>query len=457
MSAVCPALLRYIIVICMGVKLPVVNAQMSSTLNFGNCSGQLCNDGEVTGKVVANISRDGDFPGANRRVANDSRDGDFPGANRSFQKRRAVPLGVETTSNLMSGKNAVTPSVDIGLMLCTNHVFKALYAHWLVPSLRIFWTWSAIKLTVVMPEWETENKAVGEAMRRSPPFPKVHFQPRFDPRVYHGLGYHLQQFQMFFADKFVTSEYVGFLDTDSTFITQVTKEDLFMDGKPIVRGLRGWPMNGAHAFHTKNTFHMLKRKQIGWFMTYFPVIVKTAHLEGLRKHVAKIHGKPFEYVFREISELRNGFSQFDIILNYMFIHHRAEYIFRIPETNPGNASWNGPYALSHGEQEQLLTTEEKQLLYHVCTHWKWSRASLGHNLTEEFIRGFCFSQGFRERHPICKRFNSTLHEAMFVFESFLGSKVNCSYYPCRQLQRDHYANVEKQPEANRLNISILAG
>lgn len=67
-----------------------------------------------------------------------------------------------------------------------------------------------------------------------------------------------QQLVGFFADLYVKAEYVGFVDGDSTFITYVDREDIFENGKPIVKGRFGggfgifftlaaeWLMGGLH-------------------------------------------------------------------------------------------------------------------------------------------------------------------------------------------------------------------
>ena len=49
-------------------------------------------------------------------------------------------------------------------------------------------------------------------------------------------GYDRQQWTMFWADNYSTSEYIGFVDSDTLFTTYVDVEDLFEQGKPVVNG-----------------------------------------------------------------------------------------------------------------------------------------------------------------------------------------------------------------------------
>lgn len=48
-----------------------------------------------------------------------------------------------------------------------------------------------------------------------------------DPGVYGGAGHIRQQYLMFYADNFTSSEFVGFVDTDAFFVTYVDREDIF--------------------------------------------------------------------------------------------------------------------------------------------------------------------------------------------------------------------------------------
>ena len=65
-----------------------------------------------------------------------------------------------------------------------------------------------------------------------------------DPVTYHSSGHDRQQLVMFWADNFTASEYVGFVDTDTLFITQVVERDLFdTTGRPVVIGIVGKPQN----------------------------------------------------------------------------------------------------------------------------------------------------------------------------------------------------------------------
>ena len=44
---------------------------------------------------------------------------------------------------------------------------------------------------------------------------------------------------MLWADNYTNKEYVGFVDTDTVFLTYIDREDLFEDGKPVINGRSG--------------------------------------------------------------------------------------------------------------------------------------------------------------------------------------------------------------------------
>ena len=45
-------------------------------------------------------------------------------------------------------------------------------------------------------------------------------------------GHDRQQYMMFYADNYTTSEFVGFVDTDAIVHSFVDREDIFEEGRP---------------------------------------------------------------------------------------------------------------------------------------------------------------------------------------------------------------------------------
>jgi hypothetical protein len=59
-------------------------------------------------------------------------------------------------------------------------------------------------------------------------------------------------------------------------------------------------------------------------MSYFPVIVKTAHIREMREYLARYHNKSFDQAFKENIN-SNHYSQFGIMCTYLWGFHKDEY------------------------------------------------------------------------------------------------------------------------------------
>jgi hypothetical protein len=126
--------------------------------------------------------------------------------------------------------------------------------------------------------------------------------------VYYQTGYDRQQWFMFWADNFTTSEYVGFVDCDCLFTSYVDREDLFENGKPAINGRIGVnkrpPWSGVPARTQAFTGYLEPMR----CMTYFPVILKTAHMKEIRDFIGQKHVR-FHGLSYIIYRLREGASE----------------------------------------------------------------------------------------------------------------------------------------------------
>ena len=66
-------------------------------------------------------------------------------------------------------------------------------------------------------------------------FPKFRIQYHTANQTYN-TGHDRQQHMMFYADQYTDAEHVGFVDGDCMFLTNIDREDIFEDNKPIVHG-----------------------------------------------------------------------------------------------------------------------------------------------------------------------------------------------------------------------------
>eukprot|EP00966_Prymnesium_polylepis_P214707 4972113-Prymnesium_polylepis.1 len=157
------------------------------------------------------------------------------------------------------------------------------------------------------------------------PWPHIYWAPTVPADVYHSSGHILQQLIMFYADRATNETFTAFIDTDAVVMTTVHPEALFEDGsRPIVRGMRGKPITSWWYGPPTQTEWAIGRPEVGCFMTFFPVIIRTAHFAEMRKSMEERHHMPFDRIFAKFSHTR-AFSQFNIMMNWLFFHKRDEY------------------------------------------------------------------------------------------------------------------------------------
>jgi hypothetical protein len=145
---------------------------------------------------------------------------------------------------------------------------------------------------------------------------------------FYTTGYDRQQYNMFWADNFTSSEYIGFVDSDCAFSTYVDREDIFENGKPVVNGRTGQtigtPLTRV-ALWEESVFRIMGVKGPFYCMSYFPVTVKTTHLKLMREYLTLLHKKPdFDAFFRDVF-LKGEHYQFGVMCSYLWYHHREEY------------------------------------------------------------------------------------------------------------------------------------
>ena len=172
----------------------------------------------------------------------------------------------------------------------------------------------------------------------------IYFTPSPPANNTYRSGYDRQQHMMLWADNYTTAEYIAFADTDCVFLTYVDREDLFEDGKPVINGRSGpgfldWRIAPwiTHEFSGLETPMRC--------MSYFPVIVKRAHLASLRAHVVEhwrntTHlNRTFDEIFYNVTSWSMPF-QFDLMCTFLYYFKRNEYKFYAhPYTVPSN--WDG--------------------------------------------------------------------------------------------------------------------
>eukprot|EP01036_Dinobryon_divergens_P028926 gene28926-37948_t len=178
-------------------------------------------------------------------------------------------------------------------------------------------------------------------------------------------GHDRQQYMMFYADNYTTSEFVGFVDTDAIIHSFVDREDIFEEGKPVVHGrLSQYKKVGRDKIKrswAESTYRFLGLEEPMMCMSYFPVVVKTAHLIHLRQFVEQKWNKPFPQAFAEFTKLFGWgkYSQFNIMCAYLWFHKQEEYRWYVHDTDPW---WDGLSSPAYGQLGDKMSFKPEMYL-----------------------------------------------------------------------------------------------
>ncbi len=206
-------------------------------------------------------------------------------------------------------------------------------------SLKLFWPKSQANLVMVLDKEMKNRDEFAEALLNlTTDLNSAKIACNKQSQYYGKNGHDRQQLIMFWADNFTDADMVGFVDTDTLFVTVPDSEDLFEnEDKPVVIGAYGKPQNGFWEAVPSRTMFSLGKPEALRCMSYFPVIIKTSHLKEMRDYMTALHNAThFDQVFYKIKD--KVYSQFNIMCNYLWWFHRDEYAWHVMEREPG---WQG--------------------------------------------------------------------------------------------------------------------
>ena len=204
-------------------------------------------------------------------------------------------------------------------------------------SYKLFWPANTARLDIIL-DGEFEgiqafNQKILDSSAPTHPIRTVYGYPA----PYHLSGHDRQQWLMFWADNFTTSDYIGFVDSDAVFVTRVMDSDVFRNGKPRVTSCYGSPRDGWWETVPARTEFSLGFKEPFRSMTYFPVVIKREHLKEIRDHITQHLGEVnFDMAFLKVAQ--TSYSQFNIFNTFLWYKKRDEYFWDLTERTIG---WAG--------------------------------------------------------------------------------------------------------------------
>jgi len=286
-------------------------------------------------------------------------------------------------------------------------------------TLQFFWPKNELDIVVVLDDTVYEDEATKEMMnnrvlsffkhRHQMKNISIAYNPCSDNTLY-GDGWHMQQLIMFWADNFTDAPYVGFFDDDTVFTRAVNVDDMF-DNQGRPRVIARYPPGIMKYKHIEDWY----RSQFWAFggirsyifaMSYFPVVIKREHLVGVREAILNAHPEFgfFDQFFIELNKkYPKQFSQFGIMFDHIWRHHRDEYSWHFEPFGWGigsNLGSNDYSFISPGSPEENGVVEEMRLpIPRIAMHLNYM--VLNQNVHDEGIRdnivskvmkqGYCFS------------------------------------------------------------------
>ena len=255
------------------------------------------------------------------------------------------------------------PHLELVIATGINSELIGLYSTWLLKSLKLFWPEDRLNLTLLLDNESKEDHAIGTRLSQMWPHPKVVYRKPGDPFIYAIARERRIFLSYFYPEEYVSAEYVGFVDTDTMFITVVTPKMLFADGKPTVQARIGQSYYQVHQECSSNvTEYFIGKKDVLQCMTYFPIIFKVQHVVEFRKFAEKRHRKPFVEIFKKSFEFQNTLipesdccCQYTIICNYVWYYHRDEYDFHLQKASSEN------WMRNHSHESQQLFENVKNI------------------------------------------------------------------------------------------------
>lgn len=155
------------------------------------------------------------------------------------------------------------------------------------------------------------------------------------------------------------------------------------------------------------TFTALGLNETFRCMSYFPVIIKTAHFKGMRDHIGKYHGMSFDEAFLS-TIMHHRYSQFGIMCTYLFEFHRDEYVWYAHTEDPGWDGINPPPLPGQNGDVSVYTPQMYIPKPRIATHARYR----GHhepnffkfptNLVLLYQRGICLSPPFPRNEEECR-------------------------------------------------------
>lgn len=238
------------------------------------------------------------------------------------------------------GGNAL-PSLSIQCRLFGGRLQEAWLG--LIPSMQLFlpWqdayrAWPGLEVALIWDGESQNDQHAATLLSSLPPYPRAFMEAPCPPMVCRGwgglgrgAGYSRQQYSNFWGDLYTNATLIGFVDSDSVFVSPLIPSAVVgaSTGKPIILAYQGGDFGGLHGVdYVKQAIGrpMIIARMVA---STFPVLIRAKDLRPMREFIVKHMGvKDFGEAWGEVSH-----GQFDIMANWLWWHRRDEYEWHLKD------------------------------------------------------------------------------------------------------------------------------
>lgn len=276
---------------------------------------------------------------------------------------------------------------------------------------------NSTNLTLLLDEEEQNDISFNETLNKN--LKNIKYSIFFIKKpIYKFNRFDKSQMYMFWADNFTTTSHVAFVDTDTLFTTKLFLSDLFVDNKPRISTTLRPEDNFFFAELTKRLNYLLGKKKVFHSMSYFPVLIKTNHLQKIRNHIQKnLNSSCFDEAIYNSMSIKNvvynskshNLAQFDTMISFIWYFFKDEYYWDIIDM----FQLNNKTLDNNLEVRKLINVN--QYLPRVAVHWKYEKLGPLENVKLEAL---CNSkQSFFKSVKKCKNVKYKNFRLQWSFES----------------------------------------
>ena len=344
-----------------------------------------------------------------------------------------------------------------------DHLFR-FYCH-LFRTIVLYWPPSLGKFVIVLDkegkdDYKFSAKLANETKSYFPDYKiEVLYEPLptkddiLDVNDGHPRGYTRQLWSSFFIDQYTNDSIIAWMDSDTAFLTPVTKSTIFAGTK-----LRAMATDITYGRRWVKHWIVTNEIALGLpfvvdFMTYFPVYIYRDTFTHCRKYILKrFNSSDLEEVFPKFFETKGTerleLSPVNIVLNYAWYFERDRYDWSF-EITRNLKEYNEKFLKGYAIGPEYLRTilAEPQTAFHSMKTkgmWIWSKILISYclshraagNTTVNICTNHMPNAAFKDNFPL---FN---YDLQFITDP-LRSPCNAgnNTFTCLRILERHYNQV----------------